>query len=711
MESFEQKAMDVFSEIVINKYFVHEAGFGSRAIPMYVREWIISNYLDGETELSDFARQKIARFVDKFVPDKSEKETIKNELFNQFEVQFLDNFSVYVNLEKGDRYLNIPFLDSNQAYVIPQIVQDNEMLLSSGLWGVGNLYYNPRTEERPKGEVWMREFKPFQLANLDLDYFKASRKNFSTEEWLDFLVSSMGFNHNLYSERQKVLLISRLLPMVEPRYNLVELAPKGTGKSFVFDNMSRYVAIRSGAITPAVLFFNDARKTAGLITRYDCVVIDEAQKVKSDTSGELTALLKSYLEAGRFARGSASEINAEAGLVMLANIELDQNKRPLNDEIGLFRVFPNFLRETAFIDRFSGLLPGWDLPRISKMTPSKSIGLKGDIFGEILHSLRSDITYRDYVKSNMDLQNCDDMRDNKAIEAGATALLKVIFPDQNPSEEEFYRYCINPALEFRQRVRDELCKMDREYISVTFISKYPDYFQRNHRNIVYKEPDLQSFLPEYTNEPEQITAIDEEEAEVLQFYERMDESNAEEQVVEEPQMHEENTVDLAAILVEESTQVQPITIRIREGQMGHSYKSLFGPYLKGAKKIYLTDPYVRVEYQIRNLMAFIDVIETSAGEVLLKLITSAEDDYAAQSLELKFKEIRASVAPHGIVFKYEFNPAIHDRSIKLDNGWSIYLGRGLDIFQKPDSWYDISEIDQKKRKCRETNITFQRDLG
>jgi len=118
--------------------------------------------------------------------------------------------------------------------------------------------------------------------------------------------------------------------MVEPRYNLVELAPKGTGKSFVFENMSRYVAVRSGAISPAVLFYNDARKTPGLITRYDSVVIDEAQKVKADTSGELTALLKSYLEAGRFARGSASSINAEAGLVMLANIDLDQNKRPLN---------------------------------------------------------------------------------------------------------------------------------------------------------------------------------------------------------------------------------------------------------------------------------------------------------------------------------------------------------------------------------------------
>ena len=115
------------------------------------------------------------------------------------------------------------------------------------------------------------------------------------------------------------------------------------------------------------------------------VVIDEAQKVKGDTSGELTALLKSYLESGKFGKGTASSIAAEAGLVILANIEIDENRQPVNMLKGLFSIFPNFLRETAFIDRFSGLLPGWDLPRISKDSPSKTLGLKGDIFGEIMH--------------------------------------------------------------------------------------------------------------------------------------------------------------------------------------------------------------------------------------------------------------------------------------------------------------------------------------
>lgn len=691
METFEQKALDVFSEIVINKSFVHKAGFGSRAIPTYVREWIISHYLDDGTELTETSRQKIASFVQKFVPDKSQKETIKNQLFEQMEVQFLDNFSVYVNLEKGDRYLNIPFLDENAAFAIPQIVQDNEMLLSSGLWGVGKLYYVPKSDDNPRGQIWMREFKPFQLANMDLEYFRECRKSFSTQEWIDFLISSMGFNYKLYSERQKILLICRLVPMVEPRYNLVELAPKGTGKSFVFENMSRYVAVRSGAISPAVLFFNDSRKTPGLITRYDSVVIDEAQKVKADISGELTALLKSYLEAGRFARGSASSINAEAGLVMLANIDLDHNKRPLNEQIGLFRVFPNFLRETAFIDRFSGLLPGWDLPRISKDTPSKTIGLKGDIFGEILHSLRSDISYRDYVKTNMELQNCDDMRDSKAVEAGATGLLKILFPDQDPTEEEFYLYCANPALELRQRVRDELCKLDREYVPVTFSSKIPDDFQKGHRLVSYSDPNSIPVSSIPLPEPEPTpAAVDEEEAEVLRYFGATDELLPKEEI---------------------SSELTAKTIHIREGETGYSYQNLFGSYLKGAKKIYVVDPYVRLEYQIRNFIVFAGIIDTSAGQVELNLTTSAEDAYQEKIQEQKLKEISASLAQHGILFSFEFDPVIHDRIIRLDNGWCIYPGRGLDIYQKPESKYELSEIDQTKRKCRETDISFQQAKG
>ncbi|MEI7989823.1 MAG: BREX system Lon protease-like protein BrxL [Chloroflexota bacterium] len=679
METFEQKALDHFGSLIINKSFARKAGFGSRAIPVYVREWIVANYVGDSPDLMDDARTKIADFVRKYVPDKSDRETIKNRLYEQNDVKLLDDYSVYVDLAKGDRHLIIPFLDESKASIPPNIVRDNEMLLSSGLWGVGTLSYAPPTGNGP-GQVILRAFTPFQLASLDLEFFISRRKEFTTQEWINLIVNSMGFNHRIYSERQKLLLISRLIPMVEPRFNLIELAPKATGKSFVFENMSRYVSVRSGAISAPVLFYNDSRKTPGLITRFDSVVIDEAQKVKGDKSGELTALLKSYLEAGRFGRGSAGSITAEAGIVILANIELDENKRPLHETIGLFRDFPNFLRETAFLDRFSGLLPGWDLPRISKDTPSICLGLKGDIFGEILHMLRADISYRDFVKTNMHVENCDDMRDSKNVESGATGLLKILFPDKQPSEQDFYHYCVNPAIEFRQRVRDELCKLDREYLPITMRSIYPDDFQKTHRAISYVDPDnIQIQSVELPSESEEI--------------------------------HPDEIADLPirmtmSSLGTDEQSLTPNTIQIKEDESGYSYQNLFASYLKGARSIKVIDPYVRLEYQIRNFISFIGIIDTSEGPVHLSLTTSADDAYQEREISKKLDEIKSNVVNHGVELSYDFSQTVHRRGIEADNGWKIITDRGLDIFQKPDSRYELSEIDQTKRKCRETEIIY-----
>lgn len=672
MESFEEKALDNYGALVINKSFGRRAGFGSRAIPVYVREWIVAHYVGDSSDLTDEARVKIAEFVRKYVPDKGDREAVKNLLYEQNEVRLLDDYSVQINLAKGDRYLIVPFLDETKAFVSPNIVSDNQMLLSSGLWGVGSLSYAPPTEEGP-GQVMMRSFTPFQLASLDLEYFISRRKEFTVREWIDFIVNSMGFNHEIYTDRQKLLLIYRLLPMVEPRYNLIELAPKGTGKSFVYENMSRYVTVRSGAVTAPVLFFNDARKTPGLITRFDCVVIDEAQKVRGDRSGELTALLKSYLEAGRFARGSAGSITAESGIVILANIELDEHKRPLHESIGLFRDFPNFLRETAFLDRFSGLLPGWNLPRVTKETPSNCLGLKGDIFGEILHMLRADISYRDYVKTNMELEHGDDMRDSRAIEAGATGMMKILFPSKIVSEQDFYEYCVNPALEMRQRVRDELSKLDREFTPISMRSPFPDSFQKGHRKAAYVDLDELGSA----NYPPREAVIS-----------------------EEPPVH----TDLAS----RSDDLQEHSLHISEGERGHSYRTLFSPYLRGASSIVLIDPYIRLEFQLRNFLSFVELVDTVDGPVELHLITSADDDYQKRVNDHKFAEIAENLAEHGISFTYEFNDSVHRRGIELDNGWRIVIDRGLDIYQKPDSKYDLGLADQARRSCRETEVVYLR---
>ena len=464
---FETKALEYFAEVIIDKSLIHAAGFGARAIPTYVGEWILSRYLE-DGVLADSSRQKVAQFIAQYLPAKGQKDEIKDVLLRQEVVKILDDYSVSVNLKSGERQLRIPFLDMNDAMIGSGIVDKNALLLSSGVWGVGDLFYIPPDgEDRKKGEVWMRDFKAFQVGALDIEYYIECRQHFTLDEWRDLLVSSMGFNPAIYSERQKTILLTRILSLIESRVNLVELAPKGTGKSFVFDNVSRYARVVSGGkVSPAVLFHNLATNVPGLVTRYDTVVFDEVQSVSGDAAGELIAGLKVYLESGRFSRGK-TEATAEAGLVMLGNITMDDQRQPLYMEQGIFKEIPSFLCETAFIDRLHGIIPGWEMPRISKDTPSRTMGFKGDFFSEVLHQLRGSVRYTDYVKVNMHLEGCNDLRDRNAITRLASAYLKLLFPDLQLTPEEFRDHCVRPAVELRQRVRDELHKLDAEYAKVS----------------------------------------------------------------------------------------------------------------------------------------------------------------------------------------------------------------------------------------------------
>lgn len=465
MEIFEQKALDYYGEVIINKHMIHEAGFGARAIPTYVGEWILSSYAE-EGELTEVSRERIAAFLGKYLPTKGQKDEIKNRLLKMETVRLLDDYGVSINLKTGERLLHIPLLDIGDAQVSGHIVDENELLVTSGVWGIGDLFYVPPQGAGERGKVWMREFRPFQVSSVDLDYFKACRRHFALGEWLDLMVSSIGFNPRALTEQQKMVLITRIVPLAEPRVNVVELAPKGTGKSFVYDNLSRYArVVGGGKITPAVLFHNLATHTPGLISRYDAIVLDEVQSIQGDSAGELVAGLKVYLESGRYSRGNTMG-TSEAGFVMLGNITLDEQHRPMHEAEGLFREIPNFLQETAFIDRIHGLIAGWEMERVTRDTPSRSMGFKGDFFSEILHVLRREAQYGEYVSQNMRLVGCDDLRDRKGITRLATGFLKLLFPDMNPIGDEFRDYCVRPAVALRQRVRDELHKTDPEYAAV-----------------------------------------------------------------------------------------------------------------------------------------------------------------------------------------------------------------------------------------------------
>jgi len=654
MLPFELKARDYYGEVIINKGLMAKAGFGARAIPVYVGEWIISQFIDKD-EITDAGRDEIVNTVSRFLPQKADKNMILNRLIEQEEVRILDDFRINVDIYHSTHDLSIPILDINHGLVQKDIIDKNPMLLKTGMWGLGTLrYVPPDGEDIKKGQVWMVDFKAFQTPGVDLDYWRDSRKHFTVDEWIDLLVSSCQFNPEVHRLPQKLLLLSRIIPLVEPRVNIAELAPKGTGKSFVFDNISRYAAvIPGGKLSAPALFFNNATKQIGLVPRYDVVVVDEIQKIQTDASGEAMAALKMYLESGRYRRATGDLGTSESGFAMLGNITLGSNGFPLYESNGIFKELPAALQESAFIDRIHGLIEGWFMPRVSRNTPSRTLGFKGDFFSEVLHELRADLRYADYVSKSLHLPQCEDMRDNKAIARLAEGFLKLLFPDLHLDEEEFMSYCVNPAVRMRQQIRDELSKIDQEYRWVTIKSKLPDEFQDSH--------------PDARPDPE------------------------------------EDARDIDPLSPDRAPEA--MNLDIVEGQRGVSYQRLFFPYVKDAKAIRVCDPYIRLQYQIYNFMSFCEILEPREGNLKLDLIT-ASDASLADEVKWKLDELKKGLLSDRIDFNYIFDNSVHDRWIETDTGWRIILGRGLDIFQKQDDKFTLGFLDQTKRKCKATTITY-----
>ncbi|MFC1714414.1 BREX system Lon protease-like protein BrxL [Candidatus Poribacteria bacterium] len=459
--TFQSKAKDVFGEVCIDKGLFLKSGMLSRSIPTFVAEWILDKFCP-TGQFGDESLDKINDFISQHLPRKEDKEAIKNRLMNGEALTILDQFSVSVDLKSNTLRLKIPSIDED-GFIERFLVDRYQNLLGGGIWGAGKLTYHPPDldSQRSMGEVWLNDFKPMQVAQLDIDYYCEQRCHFTLNEWRELLVNSMGYNPRAYSPQKQLWLLTRLLPIVEPRVNLIELAPKGTGKSFVYQNLSKYTRVVSGGkISAPVLFYNLQSNTPGLLTQYDLVVFDEAQTISFDNPGEVIGVLKDYLESGRYTRGR-QQATADAGLVLLANVPIASSGRP-REQI-LFHSLPAFLQETAFIDRLHGILPGWDLPRITTNSPAHGTGFKADFFAEVLHSLRERGGYSEYVQAHLKIVGTDDMRDKRAIDRLATGYLKLLFPDLNLDTDEFYKYCALPSVTLRQAIRDQLCRMDSEY--------------------------------------------------------------------------------------------------------------------------------------------------------------------------------------------------------------------------------------------------------
>ncbi|MBI9047159.1 MAG: BREX system Lon protease-like protein BrxL [Anaerolineaceae bacterium] len=447
-----------FPDVSVHKGLANGIGLSGRVIPAFVADWLVSRYSSNDGSVDGDA---IRQFIARYLPDKKQRESLMYELRNGNQLKILDSFSVSVHPTKGDLLLKIPSLDMI-GRVREKIVDENPLLLMGNVWGSGTLTWEPKKDADDHFEIVMSTFRPMQAASVDLNYFIARRKSFKTEQWLAVLARAMGYDESKYSIRQKLLILTRLIPLVEPRINIMELAPKGTGKSYIYSQLSRHAwLVSGGVVTRAQLFYDMNKRRSGIITAYDSVVLDEIQTIKLNNEGEIVGALKGYLESGEF-RVMGFHGSSDAGFVILGNIPIEDG-RPRDHNF--FKELPSWLNgqgATALLDRFHGLVPGWELPRIESSSLCQTFALRADYFGEILHSLRGRQEHMAYVKDHT--YSSGDLRDTRAVQRLACGYLKLLFPNVDSIDLALFKeYCLDPAMELRSNIRSQMAALDPEF--------------------------------------------------------------------------------------------------------------------------------------------------------------------------------------------------------------------------------------------------------
>lgn len=645
---------------------------GNLPVPTYVLEYLLGQYCAGDDpEMIAEGIEKVKTVVRNNYISRAEADLVKGRIREKGCYTVIDKITATLN-DRQDQY-EVAFanLGLTKIPVGDSVVQRNPKLLSgNGVWSIVKIGYLAGEDIRIRWEI--QTLKPIQIANIDLQDYIAQREKFTTEEWIDFLVHTVGLNAETLNRREKFIVLARLLPHIENNFNLIELGPKGTGKSHVYQEFSPYsVLVSGGDVTSARLFvkMSGNRELLGLVGYWDVVAWDEyEQKPHRAIEAKLVDTMQNYLANKSFNRGKGTH-ESTASMTFVGNTKHTVPYMLRNSH--LFESIPSdFLQTGAFLDRMHLYNPGWEVKVLKKSSFSTEYGLITDYISAILHELRNqDFSARlaQYARFDGSLSE----RDHNAIRKTFSGMCKLLFPDGRMTPAEA-REIIDFAAEARKRVKDQLYLIDSTFRA---------------------EP--AKFEYEWVSSGERIKV---ETLENLEY----GSLPAEQPDAEESAKHTHTPHKRKAELVAK-------TITIRENQSGVTYKSLFGDYLRDAHEITLTDPFIRHPFQIDNLVDFIQAVHdvsTATDGIKIHLSTQNDDDERVAELIDNLNDLADELAPLGIDFTYDFK-ADHDRLITTDTGWIITLGRGLDIYEKFNR-YSLGRADQRNRRCRAFTVTMNR---
>ena len=516
----EDKVRQVFSDMVVLKDPKRSEFFSNLSMPSYMRDWLVMKFSDNQGNI-DF--DSTLSYIKKFIPDRDAFQVIKYRLMQGSAEKLLARVRLDVNLKKGVVQFELPDFGGSRGGASGIVSDDvleqyaDTLLRESENWGIIELALGStlslddefengpssktskffeklfgesnkekefEDDDRPHykpNEIYMCGYKPFCPYRVDLNFYKEARKNFDIHEWIDVIISAVDYNPSGYvdaegntSEETKLFFIRRLLPFVEKRVNLIELAPKGTGKSYVYEKISkRGWLISGGTVSRASLIYDNAKKTGGLLTRFDYVGFDEVQSITFEQPGQIQQALKHYMEFGEI-KGFDAQMSTESGVIVLGNIDagkFDINKNMVENISEVFG-------ESATLDRFHGFIPGWKIPRLNQDLIANGWAINTEYFAEVLHAMRDDLSYAALVDECLDVPAKADKRDMTAIKRLCTAFVKLLYPNARHKEDidadEFIKYCLNPAKEMRAIIKKQLCIIDPKEFDVPGKNTIPD---------------------------------------------------------------------------------------------------------------------------------------------------------------------------------------------------------------------------------------------
>jgi ATP-dependent Lon protease len=697
MNELDQKLTATFDGKVLRKDLLHRIKKGTN-VPTFVLEFLLARFCasDDQAEMDSGMEAVLASLQDNYVkPD--EANAAQSKVATKGKHRFIDKVHVrYVEKEKR-HWASLENFNSQRIAIGEKFFRDNDRLLEGGIWAEVTLAHNAIEED--DYAFYIEALRPIQISRFNFDRYCEGRTQFTRDEWIAAILRTVGLEPTKLSKRVQMHFIARLAALVEPNYNYIELGPRGTGKSYFFSEFSPYATLISGGqATKSALFYNNARRKVGLVGFWDTVAFDEVGGIKVKDPDTIQ-IMKDFMANGRFSRGA--EVIADASLSFVGNFDLSISQVVNSVEHDLFQPLPAEF-DLAIMDRFAAYIPGWEMPKNSSEFLTSNYGFITDYLAEAFHYQFKHTNRYEEVSKRIQLGKSVEGRDEKGIKKTVCAFLKILHPTGSPTDEEFEEY-VAYAVECRRRVKEQMNKR-----------KPDDEFARIDLSFLNAQgQEIIVFCPESKNAAATQQPLRRQLNEKLAPKRDVETEATQNQTALTP-----DPVSVPANKVELTSSVEvPLVLpselierhfTIMYGDIGFSYESIMGPYLQGAKAVVIEDPYIRLQHQIQNFVRFCETVLRATTIKRICLITGYDDKTQLAEIAEKMEELKQSLLDLDVELEVKLNPNIHDREIRIDNGWTIKIGRGLDFYQKPGGWFEVGANDMSLRKCLETKVDIFR---